>query len=130
MINTILYYNPYILNSRIYSPGKFQRFRSAIITLIEPIYSNYKPMEAYNLDISLPLNHQSLGCIISCLIYIYSFTKIPLISMSIFKNPEPKQVFNQKNSGLYINNYIYNMQMAIVFTRKNKVFVAGVNYYI
>ena len=50
--------------------------------------------------------------------------------MSIFKNPEPKQVFNQKNSGLYINNYIYNMQMAIVFTRKNKVFVAGVNYYI
>ena len=55
MINTLLYYKPYILkHSRIYPPDYNQEGRSAVINLIEPIYSNYKPMEAYNLDISLP----------------------------------------------------------------------------
>jgi hypothetical protein len=66
MINTLLYYKPYILkHSRNLPPDKNREVRSAVINLIEPIYSNYKPMEAYNLDISLPLNHQSPGCIIS-----------------------------------------------------------------
>ena len=67
MINTILYSKPYILNSRIYPLDKNREFRSAVINLIEPIYSNYKPIEAYNLDISLPLNAiKSPGSIISC----------------------------------------------------------------
>ena len=67
MINTILYYKPYILNSRIYPLDKNREVRSAVINLIEPIYSNYKPMEAYNLDISLPLNTiKSPRTIISC----------------------------------------------------------------
>jgi hypothetical protein len=40
--------------------------------------------------------------------------------MSILKKPKPKQVSNQKNLGLYINNYIYNMQIIIFLQKKLK----------
>lgn len=130
MINTILYYKTYILDKQILSPRKDLEVRTAFIKLIEPFLSDYKSVKTYNwislylLKLRKPWMHYI------CLFYIYSFTRIPLISMSIFKNLEPKQVFNQKNSRLYINNYIYNMQIINIFTKKNKVFVAGVNYYI
>ena len=123
MINTLLYYKPYILNSRIYPPDYNQEGRSAVINLIEPIYSNYKPMEAYNLDICLPLNHQSPRTIISVESSSSRILGFPLFVRLFYKTCIQK-VFNQKNTGLYINNYIYNMQIIIIFTKKIKIIVA------
>ncbi len=132
MINTLLYYKPYILkHSRIYPLDKNREFRSAVINLIEPIYSNYKPMEAYNLDISLPLNKPSKPWMHYILLnlHLLIYQDSPYF-YEYFKKPEPKQVSNQKNSGIYITDYIYNMQIIIIFTKKIKIIVAQVNYII
>ena len=110
MINTLLYYKPYILNSRIYPLDKNREVRSAIINLIEPIYSNYKPMEAYNLDISLPLNHQSPRTIISVESSSSRILGFPLFVRLFYKTCIQK-VFNQKNTGLYFKHYILIKQI-------------------
>ena len=96
MINTILYYKPYILNSRIYPLDKNREVRSAVINLIEPIYSNYKPMEAYNLDISLPfIPSKPWMHYILFNLHLLIYQDSPYF-YEYFKKPEPKQVFNQK----------------------------------
>ena len=110
MINSLLYYTTYILYSRIYPPNNNWKFRSAIIPLIEPLHSNYKPMEAYNLDISLPLNHQSPRTIISVESSSSRILGFPLFVRLFYKTCIQK-VFNQKNTRLYFKNYIYNMQI-------------------
>ena len=130
MINTLLYYKPYILNSRIYPPDYNQEGRSAVINLIEPIYSNYKPMEAYNLDISLPfIPPKPWMYYILLNLHLLIYQDSPYF-YEYFKKPEPKQVSNQKNSGIYITDYIYNMQIIIFFTRETKIIVANANYII
>ena len=76
-------------------------------------------MEAYNLDISLPLNHQSPRTIISVESSSSRILGFPLFVRLFYKTCIQK-VFNQKNTGLYINNYIYNMQIIIYLQKKLK----------
>ena len=104
MINNLLYYTTYILYSRIYPPNNNWKFRSAIIPLIEPLHSNYKPIEVYNMDISLPLNYQSPRTIISVESSSDRILGFPLFVRSFYKTYIQK-VFNQKNTGLYFKNY-------------------------
>ena len=110
MINNLLYYTTYILNSRIYPPNNNWKFRSAIIPLIEPLHSNYKPIEVYNMGNSFSLNYQTPRKYLTCLIYFDSFTRIPLICANLYETCIQK-VFNQKNTRLYFTDYIYIMQI-------------------
>jgi len=99
MINTLLYYKTYILDKQILSPRKNLEVRTAFIKLIEPFLSDYKSVKTYNwislylLKLRKPWMHYI------CLFHIYSFTRIPLISMSIFKNPKPKKYLTKKIQG-------------------------------
>ena len=120
MINTLLYYKPYILkHSRNLPLDKNREVRSAVINLIEPIYSNYKPMEAYNLDISLPLNTiKSPGSIISCcnllrVVYLDS----PYLCDSFIK-PVSKKYLTKKIQA-YILTIIFIICKLLYIYKKN-----------
>ena len=106
MINSLLYYTTYILYSRIYPPNNNWKFRSAIIPLIEPLHSNYKPIEAYNLDISLPLNYQSPRTIISVESSSDRILGFPLFVRSFYKTCIQKVYLAKKIQG-YILSIIF-----------------------
>ena len=99
-----------MLNSRNLPLDKNRKVRSAIIPIIEAIHSNYKPIEVYNLDISLPLNYQSPRTIISVESSSDCILGFPLFVQSFYKTYIQK-VFNQKNTGLYFKHYILIKQI-------------------
>ena len=128
MTNSLLYYTNYILDNRIYSPDKSQRFRSVIIPIIEPFITIISD-RTYNLDISLPLNYQSPRTIISVESSSSRILGFPLF-VRLFYKTYIQKVFNQKNTGLYFKHYIYNIQIVIFFTRETKIMFGIVKYYI
>ena len=121
MINTLLYYT---LNMSI--AGIFPSIETERADLLYTLNRGHLAITSdrtYNLDISLPLNYQSPRSIISVESTSDRLLGFPLFVRSFYKTCIQK-VFNQKNTRLYFKNYIYNMQIIIMFAKKIKLIVA------
>ena len=120
MTNTlIIYYTNYMSHSRNLPLDKNRKVRSAIIPIIEVIYSDYKSIVIYNWT-SLYLYYLSPRRIMSFESSSSRILGFPLFVRLFYKTCIQK-VFNQKNTGLYFKNYIYNMQIIIIFTKRTKI---------
>ena len=111
MTNTLLYYNPYILDSSIFPLDKNREVRSAFTTLIEPLLAIITDT-SYNMDSHFTRNYPRLARYSICLSTYIVLGKIPLFLGHKLYNT--KKYLTKK---CYKYNFIY---YTIIFNKTKK----------
>ena len=130
MTNTLIIYYPIISVCAGLSPSIKTKVRPSLLSDHRAEFSAIITDTNYNMGIHLTRYYPRLAKYNACLSTYIVLCKIPLFLGHNLYNTKKYLTKKCYKKALYISNYIYNMQIITIFTRRTKIILANVKYYI